>query len=172
MGIYREERTGAFLKLVASDNGIYGQSTGPNQLLKPVNNTTLLMGSQLLKFSSAGSKKALLISNFGDTAFYTGIDSAKLDSEMVKEYTGVYTSDEIEGKLIIVNKKDKLFIKLKPDVELAFLPLYRDGFYFRFQNQSTGMTYFVNFERDMKQKITGFAVNELRARKVSYFRNK
>ena len=172
LGVYHAKETGSFLKLVMEENGIYSQSTGPSQLLKPVSNTTLLMGSQLLKFPSTDANKILLISSSGDTTFYTGIDSSGLDSFRAKEYPGVYTSKEIEGKIIIVNKSGKLFIKLKPDVELSFLPVSKDGFYFRFQNESTGITFLANFERDTKQKIIGFVVSEPRARKISYRKEK
>ncbi|MFN2438719.1 MAG: serine hydrolase domain-containing protein, partial [Chitinophagaceae bacterium] len=167
-GVYREEKTGAFLKLVMEENGIFSQSIGPSQPLRPMSNNTLIMGSQMLTFPSQNTKKALLISSSGDTAFFTGIDPAKLDTQLMKEYTGEYTSEEIEGKLVIINRNGKLVVKLRPDIELPFLAAYRDGFYFRFQNQSTGMSFIVNFERDTRQRITGFVISERGVRKIRY----
>lgn len=173
MGAYREDKTGAILILVMNNDGIYNQWAAPSLPMRPMNNSTLIMGSQLVKFISANPGKALLISPSGDSASYTGIDSTGLDSELAKEYTGGYASEETEARAMIVNRNGKLYIKLKPGTEFLLLPLYKDGFCFRFQNQSTGQTFNINFERDTKLKVIGFLVSRHPSvRKIKYTKQK
>ena len=95
---------------------------------------------------------------------YEGMDSARTDSSSLREYVGLYYSDETESATEILTKKGALFLKRKAGVEVPLIPLYKDGFSF-----PGGVLY---FNRDTIRKVTGFLASIPRARNVNFVRKK
>ncbi len=170
MGAYRENTSGFGLKLNIKEEEIYSETN--QSILKPVNKNTLAMGQQRLIFISPNPGKAFLVSGSGDTAVYTGTDTATLNEKTVREYTGEYFSEEIGSTAIITEKDKKLFIKLKPHIESPLLPVYKDGFNFRVENVSLALNFAVYFERDKNNNITSFIVSFPTARRIRFAKKK
>ena len=155
LGTYREEKTGNGLKLFKDDTALYIQ---PKVKLTPLTNNSAALGRARLVFTPL---TVYMISGV-DTTLYKPVPAADLSN--LKEYTGIYASDETESKMAIVLKDGKLFIQQREDNLLLLTPVYKDGFSF------PGGDAF--FERDMKGMINKFFVSIARARKVEFRRVK
>jgi len=170
MGAYRDNNTAQGFQLAIKGNDIY--NTTSSIILKPVNGRTLAMGQQLLVFTSVSPRKAALISPAGDTTSYLGTDTALINEKDGRQYSGTYYSDELNSTVVISGRDNRLMIWFTPHIETVLIPVYKDGFRFRIEFGSVAPSFSMYFERDTKNNITGFIVNEQRIKKIRFSRKK
>jgi hypothetical protein len=84
---------------------------------------------------------------------------------LLKDYIGIYKSDELGNSLKILEKKGKLVAVLSKEIDTVLEPLFSDGFSVPSYEATKAL---VVFERDMGGNINGLTINVERARNL-YF---
>jgi len=156
-GWYKETRTGSGVRLSVKD-GKLANSRGGTMI--PVADNVFMIGATKIVVEDGKTKRLHFISRT-DTLTYTGTDSARTDAAALSEYFGEYYSEEAEAKFSVIAKDGKLFLRRNAKAEYAMTPTYKDGF-------TAGPISALYFERDRKNKISGFKVSVNRARNISF----
>lgn len=155
-GWYRNNRSGAPVRLLLKDGKLQSPQLG---VLSPLSQTAFNAGPGQIEFMPE-KKAALYITGAKDSIYFTAVDSATLTPAKMNEYLGEYFSDEAQTTFTIKLKNDKLVFSQPPRTEFTMTPNYKDGF-----DLPVGSVY---FERDKKNKVTGFKITVSRARNVSF----
>ncbi|HYH15388.1 MAG TPA: hypothetical protein VD794_09210, partial [Flavisolibacter sp.] len=100
----------------------------------------------------------LFISAQKDSTYFTRVENAVSNKEVLGKYTGDYYSEEVEGKVKIILENDGLVLIQRPGSKQKLIPTFRDGF--------DGPGSALYFKRDKGDKITGFYISISRARNV------
>jgi hypothetical protein len=92
------------------------------------------------------------------------VELFKPSPELLKEYTGLYESDELEVRFNVVVDKKGIFVDFKKqDDDINYMqPLIKDRF------SSAGGYATISFKRDEAGKITGFNVDTGRIRNLKF----
>jgi CubicO group peptidase (beta-lactamase class C family) len=156
LGAYKNKERGAGFSLYQKENGIYSVVNGGP--MPVINTNTLAAGRGRIIFQSVNS--VLMITANGDSVLYARTDTARNYEASLREYTGVYYSEETDSKMYCQMKNGKLIFTPRPETEFALNTVYKDGF------TSAGND--VWFERDKQNKLTHFYVNISRARRIEF----
>ena len=157
LGAYREEKTGAGIRLYLKDNAVYSVTNGGP--LPILSQNMLAAGRARIIFFSAKPRTIHFVTAGGDTVLYTGVDTVQAGVAALQEYAGMYYSEEADAKMKLFVKDGKLVIKRREE-ETILNPVYKDGFSF-----PGGDVY---FERNKKGKPVRFFVSVSRARKIGF----
>lgn len=157
-GWYRNNRTGAGMRLFVKDNKLNSSQGGA---LVPVSDRTFAVGNNRLQLLPDHRKNGFMfITAAKDSVYFSAVDSAKLDADKMKEYTGEYYSPDADARLFVIIKDGKLILHQKPKTELPMTPSYRDGF------ETPAAS--VYFERDNRRRIVSLKATNGRARNVEF----
>jgi CubicO group peptidase (beta-lactamase class C family) len=154
-GWYRNNRSGAGIKVFMRDNKLQS-SIG---VLVPANQNTYAVGQNQIQFMPE-KKTALYITGARDSIYFSAVDSAVATPDKLNEYAGEYYSDEVQATYVVRIKSGKLELHQRPQSDTPLTPTYKDAFDAPFGN--------LYFERDKKNKVTGFKITVSRARNVSF----
>lgn len=94
---------------------------------------------------------------------YNQVELWKLDTENRKDYIGDYWSDELETVYHIETKESDLIIQHRWLGEVLLKPIAKDFF-------GTDFGFYVKFNRDQSEKVSGFSVNSGRTLNVVFNR--
>ena len=155
IGAYKENKTGAGIRIVIKDSVLTSEQNGKLTLIAP---HKAMVGKAQIFFQEK-PRRFTMINGAGDTIQYIGVDTANLTGNRINEYAGLYASDETESKLSVIVKEGKLYIKRRVN-ETLLTSVYKDGF-----ELPAGDVY---FERDKKGKISKLFISISRARKVEF----
>jgi hypothetical protein len=97
---------------------------------------------------------------------------AKSQSEQLREYAGTYYSSELEISWTIDSVDGKLRVRRKRFEDKALEPSYLDGFYFTYSDDTTNVTYLLNFQRAKDGTINQFTVSSGRLAGIVFTRTK
>jgi hypothetical protein len=97
---------------------------------------------------------------------------AKSQSEQLREYAGTYYSSELEISWTIDSVDGKLRVRRKRFEDKALEPSYLDGFYFTYSDDTTNVTYLLNFQRAKDGTINQFTVSSGRLAGIVFSRTK
>ena len=147
-GLYRHTVTGETLTLAASD-GMLRVESGASLLFVSPGRFANASGSQTILVEERGERLRILNSN-GTRATYERTAPFRPAAAQLRDYSGVYTSDEAEATLTIQIEKDVLVARRRPDTMLTLASVYADGF-----RSSAG---FVRFHRDASGRVTALSL--------------
>jgi hypothetical protein len=99
---------------------------------------------------TSGRRGFVLVRASGDTSHFEEAPPAPAPIAM-QDYAGTYTSDELDVKLVVAAKGDKLVLRRRPNDELELRPAYADDF------AAAGLGS-IRFSRDTSGRVTGFAI--------------
>jgi CubicO group peptidase (beta-lactamase class C family) len=99
---------------------------------------------------------------FGTTDVYDRVAAAKPTLDQLKEFEGVFASDEIETTLTVMAEADRLVILRRPDAILPLTPVFADGF-------SSALGWVV-FRRDRSGRIVALSVSQDRVWDLRFIR--
>lgn len=87
----------------------------------------------------------------GDTALFEQVRPAPAAIAM-HDYSGTYTSDELDGRLVVAEKDGMLYVRRRPVDEFQLRPVYADDF------ASGGALGTLRFRRDASERVTGSSI--------------
>jgi CubicO group peptidase (beta-lactamase class C family) len=151
-GVYRDPHTDDVITLVASD-GTLSAGTGRGQatLFTPVGGSRFHAPIGDAEFRRMSDRRGfVLVRANGDSSRFEEARSA-LSSIATQDYVGTYTSDELDVKLVVAAKGDKLVLRRRPADEIELRPAYADDF------AAPGLGS-IRFSRDASGRVTGFAI--------------
>ncbi len=151
LGMYREEKTGAALKVYTEDKTLYIQS---KIKLTPLTTHSAFYARTRVEFNGT---KVLSITG-SDTIVYTAVPAPDLSDP--QRYTGTYISEETESTMRVMNQNGKLFMEQRVGDFTELIPIYKNGF-----SYPGGQLY---FEMDQAGKPARLFMNVARARKVEF----
>jgi hypothetical protein len=99
---------------------------------------------------TSGRRAFVLVRPNGDTAHFEEARPAPATIP-TQDYTGTYTSDELDVRLVVAAKGDKLVVRRRPADEIELRPAYADDF------AAPGLGT-IRFARDTSGRVTGFAI--------------
>jgi CubicO group peptidase (beta-lactamase class C family) len=155
-GAYRNKEKGFGFSIYPKENRLYSVTNGGPMPI--INANTLAVGRGRITFQPGSG--ALMVTAAGDSVWYTKTDTARNDEGSLREYTGVYYSEETDSKMYCQLKNGKLLMTPRPETEFMMNPVYKDGF--------TAAGNDVWFERDKQNKLTHFYINISRARRIEF----
>lgn len=91
--------------------------------------------------------------------------SFETSSEELREFTGEYTSSELEGTYTLAARDSSLVIQVSGRADIVLQPLFQDAF-------AGSVVCVVKFLRDPGGLVTGFTVNTSGVRKMRFDRVK
>jgi CubicO group peptidase (beta-lactamase class C family) len=157
-GAYLNIQRGTGFTLYPKANGMFMIPNGGPLL--PVTENTLSVGRGRLVFNENDKNRIILINAGGDTVLFSKTDTARTDSVSLKEYAGIYFSDETESYMYVEIQNRKLIMYPRKGMEAEAVFTYRDGVYYPGAE--------ISFLRNKKGAITHFYVNVSRARRVEF----
>jgi hypothetical protein len=95
-----------------------------------------------------------------------------LRPDQLKEYVGTYYSDEIDVLWSIDLVEGKLRVRRKRFEDKTLEPSSLNGFYFTHSDDTTDITYLLNFQRAKDGKINQFTVSAGRLAGIVFTRAK
>ena len=151
-GVYRDPHTDDVITLAASNGGLtVGTGRGQPTTLIPRGGARFLANAGDVEFTRTPGRRAfVLVRPNGDTAHF---EEARPAPAIIptQDYTGTYTSDELDVKLVVAAKGDKLVVRRRPADEIELRPAYADDF------AAPGLGT-IRFARDASGRVTGFAI--------------
>ncbi len=158
-GWYRNPRSGVGLKIYSRNNKVFATQIGE---LQPLSANTLKIrnNNNQLTFTSEKGKELLYTTELKDSIYFTKVDSAEINEQLLKQYEGEYYSPEAETTVTIKIKNGTLNWFQHPKTELPLTATYKDAF-----DTFFGSLYFI---RTSSKKVTGFKLTVSRARNVSF----
>lgn len=149
---YRDPHTDDVITLVAGDGTLSaGTGRGQTTVLTPVGGSRFHAPIGEAEFvRTSGRRGFVLVRANGDSARFEEARSAPTTIAL-QEYAGTYTSDELDVKLVVAAKGDKLVLRRRPADEIELRPAYADDF----AAQGLGS---IRFSRDASGRVTGFAI--------------
>lgn len=157
-GWYRHGRSGAGIRAYVKDGQLTFTQVGAT---KPLAENIFAFGGNRVEFS-AGKKGFLFITAANDSIYFPAMDTVNLAAPRWEQYEGEYYSAEAQATCFVKLKNGKPVLLQKPATEIALIPTFKDGFDMPGGN--------IVFERDKKNRITGFLYSTGRARNVSFTR--
>jgi hypothetical protein len=151
-GVYRDPHTDDVITLVARDGALSaGTGRGQATLLTPVGGSRFRAPIGEAEFiRTTGRRGFVLVRANGDSSRFEEARSAPPTIAM-QDYAGTYTSDELDVKLVVAVKGDKLFLRRRPADEIELRPAYADDF------AAPGLGS-IRFSRDASGRVTRFAI--------------
>jgi hypothetical protein len=114
-----------------------------------------------LIFGGAAPARTLtMVRPDGDTTRFIEASRASLTTAQLADYVGTYASEELDVRLDVAIKDDRLVLRRRPADEMAMRPMYVDDF-----ASPVGT---IRFSRDASGRVTGFAVFNGRIRDVRF----
>jgi CubicO group peptidase (beta-lactamase class C family) len=149
---YRDPHTDDVITLVATDGTLSaGTGRGQTTAFTPVGGSRFHAQIGEAEFMrTSGRRGFVLVRANGDSSHFEEARSAP-PTIATQEYTGTYTSDELDVKLVVAVKGDKLVLRRRPADELELRPAYADDF------AAPGLGS-IRFSRDASGRVTGFAI--------------
>jgi hypothetical protein len=142
------------ITLAASNSGLtVGTGRGQPTTLIPRGGARFLGNPGDFEFTraSAGGRRGfVLVRASGDSAHFEEAPPAPATIP-AQDYAGTYTSDELDVKLVVAAKGDKLVLRRRPADEIELRPAYADDF------AAPGLGT-IRFSRDGSGRVTGFAI--------------
>lgn len=159
-GWYRSSRSNNAFRFYIKDNKFW--VNGPGELTPRADNRFSIGNTNNnYIFTGQPKREMLMIREEGDTIYFSRQDSAIVNEQTMKEYTGTYYSDEVEVSNKIEYKNGGLIAMLPGGRgSVPMQPTSKDAF-------SGGGGAFI-FERDKKGKIAGYTYSTGRARNVVF----
>lgn len=142
-GLYRHTVTGEALTLTAGDGILRGP--GGSLLALASGGFANASGTQTFELEERGKRLRITNSN-GTRATYERTTPFKPSAAQLRDYAGLFTSDDAETTLTIEVEKDALVARRRPDTTLPLTPVYADAF-----RSPAG---FVRFHRDASGRVT------------------
>jgi hypothetical protein len=160
-GLFRDERSGEPLRLVAAGAGLRIQD---EDVLLPLSGSEFRVGSGQGRIVFDGPDLLRWLSPEGEVQEYRRVAQATPTAAELLEYEGEYASDEAEVTYTLAAREGGLTLKMRPATQQPLRPAYRDAF--------TGPGGLVLFRRDDSGRIEGFSlgmgrVRDLRFRRLS-----
>jgi hypothetical protein len=151
-GVYRDPHTDDVITLAASNSGLtVGTGRGQPTMLIPRGGARFLAPAGDVEFTRISGRRAfVLVRANGDSAHFEEARPAPA-TVPTQDYTGTYTSDELDVKLVVAAKGDKLILRRRPADEIELRPAYADDFV------APGLGT-IRFSRDGSGRVTGFAI--------------
>ncbi len=161
-GVYRDPHTDQVFALRAADTALVATGTAP---LLPLSPDRFRSGTSNVAFTANGAHRSFILARAsGDTSRFEEVSPAAA-SIRISEYTGRYTSDELDVALEIVGRDGALFLRRRPNDEMKLRPTYVDAF------QAPGVGS-LRFRRDARGAIDGFSIYAGRVLDVRFTRAK
>jgi CubicO group peptidase (beta-lactamase class C family) len=153
-GVYVDAHTDGAIRVASTDTGLTltGAGLRGGAVVHPVAPDAFENGAIAAHFSTRGARRAASIAlPNGDTLNVVEATPARATIP-VNDYTGTYTSRELDVRLTIVARGGKVFLKRRPADEFELRPVYADDF------QSGGGLGTLRFRRDASGRVTGFSI--------------
>jgi CubicO group peptidase (beta-lactamase class C family) len=150
-GVYRDPQTDEVITFVANGGGLTaGTGRGQPAILIPRGGARFHANAGDVEFTqTSGRRGFVLVRPSGDSAHF---EEARPPAQIrVQDYAGTYASDELDVKLVIAAKGDKLVLRRRPADEIELRPAYADDF------AAPGLGS-IRFARDASGRVTGFAI--------------
>ena len=163
--VYRDPHTDQSLTLVP-DAGTLTSGRGRGAMaLEPETGILFHTAQGDASFEGApGHRSFTLARPGGDTSRFEEVRPAP-KSIPISEYTGTYTSDELDVKLVVAARDGRLVLRRRPADEFELRPVYADDF----SAQGVGS---LRFARDAHGKVTGFSIYQGRVLDVRFTRTR
>ena len=163
-GVYRDPHTDDVITLVASNGGLtVGTGRGQPTTLIPRGGAHFHATAGDVEFTgTSGNRGFVLVRANGDTSHFEEARPAAATIS-VQDYAGIYVSDELDVKLVVAAKGDKLVLHRRPADEIELRPAYADDF------AAPGLGT-IRFSRDRSGRVTGFAIYAGRVLDVRFTR--
>jgi CubicO group peptidase (beta-lactamase class C family) len=159
-GWYRSSRSNNAFRFYVKDNKLW--VAGPGELIpRAENRFSIGNTTNVYIFTNQPKKELMFIRELGDSIYFSRQDSAIVNEQAMKEFTGTFYSDEAEASNKIEYKNGNLVLTLMGG--RGSLPLQatsKDAF-------SGGGGAFI-FERNKKGEITAYSYSTGRARNVIF----
>jgi len=151
-GVYRDPHTDDVITLIWSGGALsVGTGRGQPTALTPLGGTRFHAAAGEAEFKrTAGRRGFVLVRASGDSSHF---EEARPTATKIalQDYAGTYTSDELDVKLVVAAKGDKLVLRRRPADEIELRPAYADDF------AAPGLGS-IRFSRDASGRVTGFAI--------------
>ena len=164
-GEYRDAHTDQTMSL-APEGGALTSGRGRGALaLAPENALRFNSPQGQVTFSGApGHRTFTLVRGNGDTSHFDEVRPAPSPIPTA-DYTGTYTSDELDVKLVVAARDGKLVLRRRPADEFELRPMYADDF----AAQGLGT---IRFARNSRGAVTGFSIYAGRVLDVRFERTR
>lgn len=162
-GLYRDARTDQAVELTAEAGGLSAGRGRGAMALEPEGSARFHAAQGAAAFSGApGHRSFTLARASGDTSRFDEVRPAP-PSIRASDYTGTYTSDELDVKLVIADRDGRLVLRRRPADEFELRPLYADDF----AAPTVGT---IRFARSPSGHVTGFSIYAGRVLDVRFTR--
>ena len=150
-GVYRDPHTDQAVSFEA-EGGTLTSGRGRGALaLEPESDDRFRSNQGDVAFSGKpGQRRFTLARSSGDTSRFEEVHAPSAQIRTA-DYTGTYTSDELDVKLVIAARDGKLVLRRRPADEFELRPVYADDF----TAQGVGS---IRFARDANGRVTGFSI--------------
>jgi CubicO group peptidase (beta-lactamase class C family) len=162
VGWYQNHRSHTGVKVYVRDGDLWADPVGK---INPLTESRFVIGGgpNTFNFTNEKGRELIVIQSGGDSVFFRRRDSAIVNDKTLSEYAGVFYSDNAEAKVKIELKSGKLVLsQMSGKSTIMLTPAYKDGF--------GAFGGFIFFERDNKDKVTGFLYSVGRARNMKFER--
>jgi CubicO group peptidase (beta-lactamase class C family) len=164
VGVYRDPQTDQALTLVADGGGLTSGRGRGSVALQPESAIRFHTARGDATFSGPPGRRTLTLAQpSGDTSRFDEVAPAPATIRTA-DYTGTYTSDELDVRLVVTTRDGKLVLRRRPADLLELRPVYADDF----AVQGIGS---LRFARDGNGKVTGFAIYAGRVLDVRFKRS-
>jgi len=151
-GMYRDPHTDAIATVVAVGGGLsVNAGRGQPNDLTPLGNSRFHAAAGEAEFNRTSGRRGFVLARTnGDTSRFEEVRPAPA-TVASQDYAGTYTSDELDVKLVVAAKGDKLVLRRRPADEIELRPAYADDF------AAPGLGT-IRFSRDSSGRVTGLAI--------------
>ena len=128
-----------------------GTGRGQSTLLMPMGGSRFHAPIGEAEFKRTSGRRGFVLARAnGDSSHFEEARPAPA-TIATQDYAGTYTSDELDVKLVVAAKGDKLVLRRRPTDEIELRPAYADDF------AAPGLGS-IRFSRDASGRVTGFAI--------------
>jgi len=151
-GMYRDPHTDAIATVVAVGGGLsVNAGRGQPNDLTPLGGSRFHAAAGEAEFKRTSGRRGFVLARTnGDTSRFEEVRPAPA-TVASQDYAGTYTSDELDVKLVVAAKGDKLVLRRRPADEIELRPAYADDF------AAPGLGT-IRFSRDSSGRVTGLAI--------------
>ena len=162
-GTYVNPRTDRAYHLAARGNALINEDAPNAAIQARAPNVFQLSNGTLLTFAGVGPSRTLMLTTpDGDSTTLAEARRPVLTSDRLAEYAGTYTSEELDVRLTIAVKGDRLVIQRRESEDAPLRLVYDDDF-----SSPIGS---LRFSRDASGRVTGFGIYNGRIRDVRFSR--
>ena len=169
-GLYREKGGDTFVRAFVRDGELraaLGTGTGESFVITAVSDSRFVIGNTEFgfEFSPSGTTRARELRSFAGTAQtgdFARVEPPALSSAQLREYAGVYTSDELATDWTISARGAGLLIERPGNGDSQVEPIDADTF--------TTIGDFMRFTRDSRGRVDGFTLTSTTVRSLSFRR--